>query len=297
MLYSINTEICTFCGLCAEECPPEIISLDRNKKSAVIDHGRCLQCSHCAAVCPVGAVTADGETPEEYPEWVTNGRGSNKEFIKNVEHLIISKRSVRHYRDKPLSTEDIDAIMLAGGGGGGGGRMTATATNSMQVKPLFLQGEAVGSVSKLAAGILLKTVNFGITPPGRLILSIAGLKRYTDRDQLLRFRKLLQDTIGGKKDALFFNAPAAVILTYKSKGKRFGRTDCALAGQNMMLAAQTRGIGSCMIGFVEAALLTEGLRRKAGVPKGRKIGLVFTLGYTDRMYMRYPLRESWQQLQ
>jgi nitroreductase len=61
----------------------------------------------------------------------------------------------------------------------------------------------------------------------------------------------------------------------------------------MMLSAHARGIGSCMIGFAEAALFSKKNRKKIGVPGDRKIGLIFTLGYSDRQYYRYPVRESW----
>ena len=277
MIYEINTDQCTFCGTCVEDCSPGVISLDRENRTAVIDNERCIECSHCAMVCPVNAVRVDGEKLEEYPEEATS-----------LEHLIRSKRSVRSYRAEPIDSADLEAIMTAG-------RTTATATNSMQVEAILLQGEEVAAASRLVAGVLMKAIGFGLNPAGRLILKLAGLKKYADEELLGNYKTRVADTLAGKDDAFFFKAPAVAVLTYprSSNGKRFGRTDCALAGENMMLTAHARGIGSCMIGFAEAALFTKGLRAKIGVPADRRIGLIFTLGYRKTKYYRYPARKKW----
>ena len=70
-------------------------------------------------------------------------------------------------------------------------------------------------------------------------------------------------------------------------------TDCILAGQAMMYYAQSLGLGSCMIGFAEAAL-NRGkiLKNYLGIPLSHTVGLVFTLGFTEVRYTKLPLRKS-----
>lgn len=52
MPYKINND-CIFCGVCAEECPVDAISVGDGKY--VIDQNLCISCGACAAICPVGA--------------------------------------------------------------------------------------------------------------------------------------------------------------------------------------------------------------------------------------------------
>ena len=281
MVFTIDRKKCTYCGLCAEDCPAQVITLDRSSKTAAIKNSACIECSHCGMICPVGAVTVDGAPLPAY------GDGLEELSAEQAEHFLNSKRSVRNYKPGALAEEDIDAILRAGS-------LTATASNSRQVEAVLLQGDGVRKLTLLVSGVLLKVVNLGRNPFGRQLLKLIGLRRYTQKDRIQDFHRRITDTVNGTKDAFFFNAPAVVILTYPAGGKRFGRTDCALAGQSMMLAAHSRGIGSCMIGFAEAALLTKGLRKKAGVSPDRRIGLIFTLGIQKPKYYRYPVRNDWK---
>ena len=275
MVFTINKYECTYCGICANECPPGVIKIEESSKIAEIAHSNCIECSHCGMVCPVGAIRVDGEKLEDYPE-----------APDVFEHFINTKRSVRHYHPKPIQENDLKAIILSG-------RTTATATNSQNVNAVILHGQDVKDASKTISKVLLKVVNFGLNPFGRIILTMLRLRRYARKELLEDYHERIINTLKGSYDVFFFGAPTVVILTYPAKGKRFGRTDCALAGQNMMLTAHSRGIGSCMIGFAEVALMTKGLRKKVGVSTDRRIGLIFTLGYQKPKYYRYPKRKEW----
>jgi nitroreductase/NAD-dependent dihydropyrimidine dehydrogenase PreA subunit len=275
MTYTIEKTECIFCGICTDECPSKTITIDKEAGTAEINPAGCIECSHCGMVCPVNAVRAGGERLPEYPE--------DKD---TTAHLIKSKRSVRSYRPDSLPQDKLKAIIEAG-------ELSATATNSRHLEALLLQGEEVAAGAAFIAGILLRFVKIARSPVVRGILSVTGLSKYARKESIGYFYRGLLDTIDGKRDLLFFKAPAVVVITYPASAKRFGRTDSALAGQNMMLLAHSMGIGSCMIGFAETALWNRRLRRRFGVSSDRLIGLIFTLGYTDRKYLRYPVRKSW----
>jgi len=255
--------------------------MEKNPAAARIIEDKCIGCSHCGMVCPVSAVLADGRPMPDppVPEVQTD--------YEKIDDFIRSKRSVRAYRSAPILTEDLEEILTTGS-------LTATASNSQQCRPVVLQGGEVAAASSLMARQLLKLVRIVKNPLVRAIASKTPLARYADRETVERFENSLLKTLEGKADPLFFRAPTVVILTYPKKGKRFGRTDCALAGAHMMLTAKARGIGSCMIGFAEVALRKRKNKTKLGIPKDREIGLIFTLGYSDRKYYRHPVRKSWE---
>ena len=73
---------------------------------------------------------------------------------------------------------------------------------------------------------------------------------------------------------MFHNAPLVMVLSSDEKAYN-GAPDCASAVQNMLLAAHSIGIGSCVIGFVRFLFSDEGklaeYRKKLQIPDGYKL--------------------------
>ena len=53
----VNTETCIGCGMCEKDCLASAIRVEDGKAKVKM---KCMECGHCVAVCPVGAVTMDG---------------------------------------------------------------------------------------------------------------------------------------------------------------------------------------------------------------------------------------------
>ena len=53
----VNTETCIGCGMCEKDCLASAIRVEDSKAKVKM---KCMECGHCVAVCPVGAVTMDG---------------------------------------------------------------------------------------------------------------------------------------------------------------------------------------------------------------------------------------------
>jgi heterodisulfide reductase subunit A2 len=61
----VNAVICAGCGACVSVCPYDAITLDPEKKHAVIDEARCQGCGICAATCRSSAIDLDGFSNEQ----------------------------------------------------------------------------------------------------------------------------------------------------------------------------------------------------------------------------------------
>lgn len=77
---------------------------------------------------------------------------------------------------------------------------------------------------------------------------------------------------------MFYNAPVLVIIL-GNKNAPTVDVDCAMAAQNMMLAAHSKGIGSCWIGGVLPALMDESILKELGAPPGYKAVAPLIFGY------------------
>ena len=53
----VDQEKCIGCGMCSADCLAFNIVLDGDKATV---KGECLECGHCVALCPTGAVSIEG---------------------------------------------------------------------------------------------------------------------------------------------------------------------------------------------------------------------------------------------
>jgi formate hydrogenlyase subunit 6/NADH:ubiquinone oxidoreductase subunit I len=49
-------EKCIFCMLCQMNCPPQAISINKDKKEWSVDVGKCIFCGRCEDICPKNAI-------------------------------------------------------------------------------------------------------------------------------------------------------------------------------------------------------------------------------------------------
>lgn len=113
----INRNVCIGCGKCVADCVSEKIKLVDGKAQFMYE--RCIQCGHCYAICPVGAVTLSkyGDIIEEKPISMTEIDS------ETLLHAMKSRRSIRQFKDEKISNDIIERIIEAG-------RYCPTGTNA-----------------------------------------------------------------------------------------------------------------------------------------------------------------------
>ena len=100
-MIEVDRTKCVKCGACVRDCIVEVLKPDAEGFPAVAPELErfCLNCQHCLAICPQGAVTCHGVTP---------GECSAPGALPDPERmfaLLRQRRSIRQFRNENLSPE------------------------------------------------------------------------------------------------------------------------------------------------------------------------------------------------
>jgi len=88
------------------------------------------------------------------------------------------------------------------------------------------------------------------------------------------FRDLLSDP----EFQIFYHAPVLIVLSALGNGQ-WSAEDCALAAQNLMLAALDQDLGTCWIGFAQGWLNTEEGHDLLGLPRPSRVVAPIIVGH------------------
>lgn len=275
----IDGKTCTACGRCVETCPSHSLALEGGRVVVQTEksHLGCIACGQCMAACPTGAVGVTGrrmKLEDAYPLPPAAKRAS----AEAVEGLFAARRSCRHFKEQEIDRALIERLLA----------MTAQAPMGFpptDVGVVVVHGRE--RVQELAGDLLpnMKKWLFFGTTPGRLLLrtlmgrSMANLMQHY---VLPVVRELLAARQAGK-DCLFYDAPAVLLFHYPASDS----VDCAVACSYASIAAESLGLGSCMIGTVRAALERDkALKEKWGVPAENVPHCALILGHPALAYVK-----------
>jgi ferredoxin len=79
--------------------------------------------------------------------------------------------------------------------------------------------------------------------------------------------------------ALYHGAPTVILIYYDSRGISKPLMDCGIAGQNMVLAAHSLGLGTCWVGFVGLILKMKKWRKFFGIGYRYRFASSIAIGY------------------
>ena len=244
-----------------------------------------LGCGHCAAVCPVKAVTVgfvNGEalkfgTVEGAEEYLEPGAFDTASLLR----LMRSRRSCRNYRERPVPRELLEDLVRFG--------TTAPSGTNCQLWTFTIlpDRESVQALAEAVArffrALNRKAENPALRLMAKIFMGDALGAYYREWHESVRDGLRLWDEEG--KDLLFHGAPALLLV-----GSRPGATcpveDTHLACQNILLAAHAMGLGTCMVGIVVEALKHDpSIPGLLGIPAEEKTLAAITLGYPDETYL------------
>lgn len=275
----IDDALCTGCGLCVEVCSSETLVDVAGKVTVVPDNGMgCFACGHCMAICPAEAIWVTGRrmTPDDAMDMPPAEEIATPEALHN---LMLVRRSTRSFKKEEISQDDIDRIL----------EMTGTAP--MGIAPSDVEVTVVSGfdkVQELAGDIdvvfqkWMKTFNPFVMKFMRLFWSKPAVESF--QGFILPILKEMTHARKGGVDALFYNAPCVLLFHVNPMADP---VDGTIACTYAMLAAQSIGLGTCMIGTAPHAIDREkALKEKWNIPGSNKVAMAMIVGHPTHRYHR-----------
>jgi nitroreductase len=87
-----------------------------------------------------------------------------------------------------------------------------------------------------------------------------------------------QDILSDPHFNIFYNAPVLLVISAPAE-RQWCTEDCAMAAENLMLAALDIGLGSCWIGFAQTWLNSEEGLKVLGLPRTQRVVAPIIIGY------------------
>ncbi len=252
----VDPEKCEKDGICIEECPFNLLAANAEgvPEMAPGAEAVCIKCGHCLAVCPAGAVSLEGVSAESCDPALKDPAVDQTA----MEALLKNRRSVRVFKDKPVSRETAGRLMEMV-------RWAPTAKNLQPVR--WLLADDPGKIREMA-GLTVEWFRSGGVFPEIVDAWEAG------EDMILR------------------NAPLLAIA-HAAKDGLNPAADCCIAATSLEIAATSFGIGGCWAGFFMRASNNYGpMADYLNLPENHAVYAALMLGYPKFGYRRVPRRNE-----
>jgi NAD-dependent dihydropyrimidine dehydrogenase PreA subunit/nitroreductase len=243
---SFESVKCTACGICSLVCPED--SIRTGESGFVISfESTCIGCGHCGCYCPSNCFGLPEENLGSIPK------------EKQLQNLFESRRSVRHFQEKPVEQAVISTLLEPVG-------FSPTGQNARGITVEVILGR--DRIQKLVVDPLVKMVR--ILDSFRLLSAFAGRSGAAVRK------------IRNGEDVITWNAPC-VLLFRAPAGNITGKTDAVIAAAMVSVKAEAMGLGTFWNGVVQVASIFLKVKRSHAV---------LCVGYPLlKKYQRVPERE------
>jgi nitroreductase/NAD-dependent dihydropyrimidine dehydrogenase PreA subunit len=264
-LFTVNQQTCNQDGICVAVCPLGIIHIQKGDFPQPVSEADdlCIRCGHCVAVCPTGSLTHREMPVEQCPS-------VNRDYFLNVEqceHFLRNRRSIRTYKNKSVSKEDLTKLIDMA-------RYAPSGHNSQCVEWLVLSKK--DELHRLA-GIVIDWMHWMMKNMSEIALS-------------LRMDRAIQRWESGI-DGILREAPV-VVVSHAEKNNRFAPAACTIALAYLELAATSMGLGCCWAGYFHASATTfPSMIETLALPNGHQCFGAMMVGYPKFNYHRFPTRK------
>jgi len=292
--FRVDPDKCTHCGRCVESCPTMELVMGEDELPRLQGYKgiekACLACRNCEVVCPADACSMEGTyrvlegryrtlLPEGVMPPRPFGPGDQTPFkelaerLTPVERVILTRRSVRLFQDKPVPKEMIWRVLEAG-------RFAPSAGNCQPWKFVVITDR--NTIREIEAESMKVLRRFRDVYMGgkRWNKSLSTLLSYLYVNKMDQRPMTAIEKADQFDNVIYWNAPVVIFLLVDNRGISNPDLDGGICAQNMVLAAHSMGLGTCYIGLTIAALdYLPALRKKLGIVPPWRALTSLCLGY------------------
>lgn len=268
----IDEKLCDHCNLCTVPCPGDLIEKGPKTKNGPDQY--CIECGHCVAVCPQGAITLLGLEENQtrvLPKEKQVDGGSLMSFMKG-------RVSGREYKPGPVNREDVEKIIEAAS-------TAPSAHNNRSTKAYVCRDKDVINKIRKRALVFYKFVYLALKFP--MIPPVMRFLGWSTKELEMWIYTLGDVILGDRsRDRLLYDADTLLVFTVSIFRPAAILADAWLAAEHAVLYAESIGVTSCYNGFISMYANFDPAARKAlGVPWSELIFPVLTMGYPKFKYV------------
>jgi len=192
----------------------------------------------------------------------------------DTQESLLSRRSIRKYLNKPVASEVVKKIMTAATWAPSGGNSqpwrfyVATGAKRDEFIQAMVEAPGAGSPSTEA-------FDEEMIPAIEEVLRLAREGNASEADL-----KKLEEDFQKHNDYgsfRFFQAPVAIVVTRPQAGG--SSMDIGAAVENLLIAAQGQGLGTCWLG--KPLRFSDTIRKVLGIPEDENLVTCVSLGHPD----------------
>jgi nitroreductase/NAD-dependent dihydropyrimidine dehydrogenase PreA subunit len=282
-MIEIDSTKCNKCGFCFEVCPNFVLALGKDREIQVRYPEQCCTCGHCVAICPKNALVHNQIPAEKFDELPVIHVSP-----ENMRNLLLSRRSIRVFKEKPVSKELIEQLIEVGIHAG-------TASNGQTENFVVIQDRK--RLSELGKMVIKVLWNKGMKYLGsdigqkmaRAKLGEEMLRQAIPYHHIMKNRRR-DNELGGM---IFRNAPVVIVI-HGLRTNFMAHANCSIAARNMEIMAKSMGLGTCWVGFLSVAahLAKKKIERCLEIPDDHSLYGAIMVGYPKFEYRKFIPRKE-----
>lgn len=275
---TINYEKCNVCKLCLDVC--KSLPLYEENGKIMIDQSRnwgCIGCGQCAAICPLECIFVNGRTLSQEDIIPLPGK-EKRANAEQLYSLMLSRRSMRHFKDREVEQEVIDEIIKA------------ASTSPMGIPPSDVNVLVVKGKDKVRefSFDFVDTLDKmkGMFSPFMLMLwrlFISKEEHSMMKNFIVPLIKFFNEKKRNGEDWVLYDAP---LVMYFYGTLYADPVDPVIPATYAMLTAESLGLGTCMIGTI-GPFIKKGAKKfkeKYGISQKLVPGVAVVFGYPSYKY-------------
>ena len=274
---SILYDRCNSCGLCVMVCKDFSLIIEKGKP-AISNQPLfgCVACGQCMAVCPNNAIEISGREMTA-DDRIDLSEMKNKPSYELLKNLMIGRRSIRDFKDVDIEDELIEKII------------EAAVSAPMGIPPsdvhlIVIKGKE--KVREFSFDVIdyFGKIRWVFSPAFIWLWRLFGKETYqvmkSFGQPLVNF---MTESKARQENYLLYDAPLAMYFTASAYSDP---ADPYIPATYAMLAAESLGLGSCMIGSIHPVIQygAKKLKQKWQLPAKSPSGIFVIFGRPKYKY-------------